>query len=466
MKLTLLALLVAAPVVAQVREVPAAFDTAGRVMVITSAMADSIQLGPPAWPVTGPFAEARLHRQEGGGYIIVVTRSDGALERFSISLEQLEALRTRFATSVPTQLQPPPAQPPPEPVLEPATSPSQIRNGARSFANGQVLLATTVWGPAIGNSARAIIDDPLAEYGAWFATIGATLYIARREMEREPSAAQSILANHAGLHGAGIGAALVRALGAEAPSDSGFNANYTSAMFAGGVTGALLGYTAGRRLSDAQAAASGFGADVGLLVSTAALASSDKLGDRFDAGAAGMLVAGTMAGYLMGPLYPGRSPSITAGDVLALASTGLVGALMAATAIEASDGDHERSANTLSAGLLGGIVAGHFLLARPADRTAEQAGLLLGATAAGAYIGAQIGSLDNQIDNTRVLAIASIGAGAAIWLMERRFAMDRPAGARQRSPRGRRSSIRVDLPALGMAAARMPGVYPILSISR
>lgn len=464
MKRTFLALLVAAPAIAQVREIPVAFDAAGRVMVVTPAIADSIQLAPPAWPVTGSYTEARLHRQEGGGYVVVVTRPDGALERFSISLEQLDAIRARFAVA--RIVSPPPAQLPPDAVVEPAASPPDVRNGARSFANGQVLLASTVWGPAIGNTARAIVDDPLAQYGAWFATIGAALYIARREMERGPSMSQSILANHAGLHGAGMGAAMVRALGAEAPSDSGFNANYTTAMFAGGVTGALLGYTAGRRLSEAQAAASGFAADVGLLVATAAIASSDRLGDRFDAGAAGMLMAGTMAGYLVGPLYPARSPIVTAGDVVALASTGLAGALVAATAIEATDGNHERSANALSVGLLSGIVAGHFLLARPADHTAGQAGLLVAATLGGAYLGAQIGALDNQTNSTRVLALSTIGAGAAIWLMERRFAMDRPASARQRSASGWRSSVRLDLPALGLVAARVPGVHPLLSISR
>ena len=464
--LSFAALLAATPLVAQVRELPVAFDAAGRIMVVTQSMADSLRLASPFWPVAGAFTEARLHRQEGAGYVVVVTRPDGALERFSISLEQFEAIRGRFAARASETAAAPPTQvPAAQPVSSVPPTTAQARNAGRSFANGQVLLASVVWGPAIGNSARAMIDDPLASYAAWFGTIGATLYLARREMDRGPTLAQSILANHAGLHGAGIGAAMVRALGAEAPSDSGRNANYTSAMFAGGVAGALLGYSAGRRLSEAGAAASGFAADVGLLVSTAAIASQDKLGDNFDSGAAATLVGGTLAGYLVGPLYPARAPSVTSGDVVALGAPGIVGVLAAATVIEASGSDQEESANVLSAGLLGGIAAGHFLLARRVDHTIEQAGLLFAATAVGAYIGAQVGSLDDRIDETRTLTVATLGAGAAIWLMERRFAMDRPTSSRLRGVHGW-SRLKLDLPALGMAAARVPGVHPILSISR
>src|SRR5688500_14745925 len=122
MKLVCAVLLVAAPAVAQVREIPVAFDAAGRVMVVTRTIADSVKLAPPGWPVSGNFSEARLHRQEGAGYIVIVTRPDGAMERFSISLEQVEAIRARF-TEAPAQL--PPVQPPPA-VSPPVPSDSGV----------------------------------------------------------------------------------------------------------------------------------------------------------------------------------------------------------------------------------------------------------------------------------------------------------------------------------------------------
>ena len=45
---------------AQVVETPQPFDSAGRLMAITPAIAARLQLGPPAWRVIGDFTEARL----------------------------------------------------------------------------------------------------------------------------------------------------------------------------------------------------------------------------------------------------------------------------------------------------------------------------------------------------------------------------------------------------------------------
>jgi len=80
-----LLLLVAPAAAAQVVETPQPFDSAGRLMAITPAIAARLQLGPPAWRVVGDYTEARLYSIGGDAYVLVVTRRDGSLERYSVT---------------------------------------------------------------------------------------------------------------------------------------------------------------------------------------------------------------------------------------------------------------------------------------------------------------------------------------------------------------------------------------------
>jgi hypothetical protein len=70
---------------AQAVERPEPFDSAGRVAAITPSVAARLQLGPPAWRITGNYQEARLYSLGDGGYVIIVTRPSGAVERYSVT---------------------------------------------------------------------------------------------------------------------------------------------------------------------------------------------------------------------------------------------------------------------------------------------------------------------------------------------------------------------------------------------
>src|SRR5512142_2933285 len=101
----LVVLLVGAPVVvtplgAQVTERAVAFDSLGRVPTITERLAERLRLGPPLWPVLGSFVSAQLFAKSTGGYALVVTRPDGALDRYDLSAEAAESLRGVIETAL------------------------------------------------------------------------------------------------------------------------------------------------------------------------------------------------------------------------------------------------------------------------------------------------------------------------------------------------------------------------------
>ncbi len=469
----------ASVVFAQVRELPVAFDSAGMVLVVSPAFADSVGFRAPIWPVAGAYVEARLFKQSEGGYIIAVRRADETVDRYSISLEQFASIRAVLGSrAAPEQ----PIVAPPvvsEPVEEPGLPDEQTRIpvgvkpelGGRSFANGQVLLASTVYGPALGYAVRSAVDDPLAYYGAYFGTIGASLYMAlRTASSSKVSFAQSIESNHAGLHGAAIGAGLAYLAIGEATDTSGKGA-YGLGVFAGGVGGALAGFHAARRMTSAEAAASSFGADVGLLLGVASVASRDRFGDNFDRSSVTTMIASTVGGYIAGPLYPRLSPdNVTVGDVVTLVSTGLTGIMAAGTIIALGDQDAERSANLLSAGMLVGIAVGHPFLVRPIDHTVLEGGVLLAAAGGGASAGARLASTGVRNPSAgRVLGIATLGSAVAIFFVERRFqTMDRTrlsSNLHQRPSRVALFKPRLDVAGGLLAASGAPGIHPVLRIA-
>src|SRR5262245_6167024 len=77
---------------AQIAETPVPFDSAHRVMTVTEALVDRLHLAPPAWPVTGSFREARLYSIQTGGFVLVVPRSSGVVDRYPLSDAQRATL--------------------------------------------------------------------------------------------------------------------------------------------------------------------------------------------------------------------------------------------------------------------------------------------------------------------------------------------------------------------------------------
>ena len=97
-----IALLAAAParLTAQVTERPVPFDSVGRVPAITEPLAARLRLAPPVWPVLGSFVRAQLFSKSTGGYTLVVSRPDGALDRYDLTGEAAESLRAVVVTAL------------------------------------------------------------------------------------------------------------------------------------------------------------------------------------------------------------------------------------------------------------------------------------------------------------------------------------------------------------------------------
>lgn len=83
---------------AQVVERPIAFDSAGRVLVLTPETAARARLAPPAWRVTGAFDNARLFALGDGSFVLVVTRPSGSVERYPLTQADIADLQWRVAS--------------------------------------------------------------------------------------------------------------------------------------------------------------------------------------------------------------------------------------------------------------------------------------------------------------------------------------------------------------------------------
>lgn len=119
---------------AQVVERPVAFDSAGRVIVMTPYIAQRAALRAPWWPVAGDFTEARLYAVN-DTYVLAVNRPSGVVERFNLSAADREAIRA-IVSRLPSD------------VIA-----SRV-NARNSFVRGQTLLGLTVYGPAFAGTIR------------------------------------------------------------------------------------------------------------------------------------------------------------------------------------------------------------------------------------------------------------------------------------------------------------------------
>ena len=83
---------------AQARERPVAFDSAGRVTVITPPLAARLGLSAPVWPVTGDYLDARLYAIDdaSSAFVLVVRRQREVLERYPMDAGR----RLELATAI------------------------------------------------------------------------------------------------------------------------------------------------------------------------------------------------------------------------------------------------------------------------------------------------------------------------------------------------------------------------------
>jgi hypothetical protein len=416
---------------AQVVERPVAFDSAGRVLVLTPETAARARLAPPAWRVTGSFDNARLFSTGGGSYVLVVTRPSGAMERYDLTAADVADLQRRVA------------------LLPPARMLETDRATRNAFIRNQTLLGLAVYAPSF---AYTVTNDDAGRVASWLLVSGVSYFGAStiaRDIGITP--AMNRLSTHAALHGGAAGLGIGEAFDMSRDGRA-------AAAFLGSVGGAAAGVVLGRDMTPSEAVATGFGADV-----AAGLALGLALGAGADSRtASGAMVAAGLAGYPLGLYYARNVPyNVTAGDVRALAVTAVVGALATTPFLTQSDPSGSTVALALTGGAVAGLVAGdRFLVRRFDHNTAEGTLLALGA-GAGGLMGAGVATLieSNQGgDGLLVASLGTVGAVAGIVVSER-LLLPR-ADARRLA-----SGLTVQPLGLAMAAAGMPGNHPLVRLT-
>jgi hypothetical protein len=432
---------------AQVVERPEAFDSAGRLVAITPPVAARLQLRPPAWRITGDFRDARLYNLSDAGYVIVVTRRNGTVERYLITAEDRAYLRAR-TRNLPPGLD--------EQISEGLAQVEQLARGGalNAFVRDQTILGLTVYAPsfayAVTNEAAGRIATYLIVAGASF--FGASSYA--RDFTVSPT--QNRLATLGAVHVGAAGYGLAYALGA---SDDG----QAVGIFAGSLAGTAAGLYFGRDMTPAQVAGAAFGADALGLV-TAGLnggAGNFEEGEDRARVAAATIVAAAALGTPLGAAYPKLVRyNVTAGDISTLWFTGGLGALGATSLVANEDPTDKEIMLALTGGFALGAVAGDRLLVKRMDHTAGDASLVGLGALAGALMGAGVSVLlDTDRSNDALIAgLATLGGvggiAAAEYYAAPRADAGRLATRIQFSPTG-----------LAMVAARQRGVHPIVSVT-
>lgn len=396
-------------------ETPAPFDNARRVIAITPSLAERLRLAAPVWPVAGEFRDARLYAvQPDGGFVLAVQRPGGAIERFRLSESQRGALAAAIDAAMIVAGHPT-GEPGADVVSEPA---------GNAFARRQTILAALVYGPLAaslasdGSAAGALYL--LVTGGAFFATYGGA-------QSSGLTRAQNALGGDLGIAGAAGG--WLAGYAADGNSDRG-----TRALALGGaIAGTIAGISLGRGLTDAEAHSASAG------VRSAALlgwAGSEAAGAS-SRGASGVVAASELVGFPVGLAYARRaSYTVTAGDVEATGTAGLIGALYGATF--AGDLQHPSHGQYawLGASYLGGLIIGDRLISRQFDLTQSQSSVGELGALAGGLIGLALPVLMDSHSNAVRYGASAAGATLGTWAV---IAESNPLP--EGAPRRRQSSL-------------------------
>ena len=445
----LLGALCAASALAQSVETPQSFDAAHRVMAVTPGLAERLHLAPPLWPATAPYREVRLYAvQPAGGYVLVVLRPTGVVERYTLTDAQRAALGAAVDSAAALTGRPG-GELSADIVSEPA---------GNAFARTQGLLGTFVYGPV----AASLADDGSVATGLYLLVAGGSFFVAYGAAQQEPfTRAQSDLAADLGL-AAGTGGWLA-GYAASGGSDRGVRLVSLASALAGTITGAQLG----RHLSDAEAHAGIFGLETGAALALDGAAASGASGRA----AAAIATAGGVVGLPFGLRYPRRaSYNVTAGDAQSIGTVGFIGALAGGMVGVGKHSTSRQVELSLATGYLAGEFVGARALARPFDLTQSQANVLKAGAIAGALMGEAVPALANSGNSRFVLGAGAVGAALAVSALAASFPGRVDDGAAAPRP-GRRfrtlDGLSVELRPMSLAgvAAHRPGTYPLLHVA-
>lgn len=294
-----------------------------------------------------------------------------------------------------------------------------------SFARRQLLEAAVVYGPL----AASLASDAQVAGALYLATTGATFFISYSAAQSENiTQAQSHLAADMGL-GAGAAGWLI-GYGATGNSGKGVR----TLALASALTGTISGAALGRSLTDAEAHSAWGGIQAG----AATAWSATTVAGFSSRSSAVAIVGGEAIGYAIGVHYPQRAGyTVTAGDVDAVQTAGLIGALTSGAFFGSNNHpSHKQFAATLGPGYLAGIMIGDLAISRPLDLTTSDATLGNVGAVAGGLIGLALPVLAGS--NSLAASMGLSGAGAAIG-MAGILAATRPEPAVMRTGASRRS---------------------------
>jgi hypothetical protein len=450
-------------------ERPAAFDSAGRLLLVTPALAARLRLGPPAFPVQGPFTEARLFAAPdaaaAGPAVLSVVRVGGAVERYPLAAAERAALVAAVTAGL-------------------AAGGSDLRSdtavvsqpAGRAFVRNQTALGLFVYGPATAVLLGS--DDGAGATLGYAAGAGAAFAVALATSQRQTvTRAQATLSGSMGLGGA-IAAPATLAVLASPDGDRG----YAAAALLGGVGGSILGFRRAAGMTDAEASASSAAAFLGAATSVGLATALDAYANEGTGRATGGAnIAALAAGYALGPRYARtRRYHVTAGDVEILTPAATTGALLGAAVGAAINSDNRGSGYArapwvgATAGLVAGTVLGDRLLVRRLDHTSAEADLAGLGTSVGGALGFALAASADVNSAAGYLTAGGIGALAGLAFSEAVLKPGPDAG-----PRRLRSSFvppvlqpgRLRVSPSGLALARLTaarggrGTFPVLSLT-
>ncbi|MDQ6768614.1 MAG: hypothetical protein M3Z54_01330 [Gemmatimonadota bacterium] len=432
---------------AQVVERPVPFDSAGQVLVVTPYIASRADLRSPWWPVSGDFTEARLYTANDSTYVLTVGRRTGTVERYSLSAADRDAIRA-IVSRLPREV-------------------IAARNDARNaFIRSQAILGLVAYGPTF---AGAIANNSAGVTAGYLVVAGGTFFAASEISRRMfVSRAQSDLAFNMGHNGSLAGWGAMYVLGASNRAQSG-------GAFVGGVTGAAIGLSVARHMTEADAVGAAFGSDIGALIGWGTMeairgretctpnvdpfvAPDCKRGLSTKSEVAIVLASGII-GYPLGVLYPRNARyNVTPGDIQTLWGTTFIGMATAGTFL--GDKSSRRAvATALTAGGIVGMIAGDRFLVQRFDHSRTEGGRVVFGTVAGGLMGAGIATLTNTNNPDPYLVSGMAAAGGLLGIIVTERYLD-PA------PDAGRGRFRVTFnPAsLPLLATRKPGTYSLINV--
>jgi len=431
---------------AQTIETPAPFDSAARLFVITPGVATRLGLVAPIWPPSGQYVDARLYSvSPGGGFVLVARSQSGVFERFPLSDAERASLQRVIDAAVLTTGRP--GADVGNDVSEPA---------GNGFARHLTVLGALAYGPL----AASLADDESAAGAAYLTVTGLTFFISYNAGQSgRITRAQSDLASNLGLATAAAGGLL--AYSATGNGDKGVRL----VALGSGIVGTVAGASLGRPLTDAEAHAAVTGIEA---TAAAGWAASSALGAS-SRGIAAAVAGSEMLGYAVGVRYPRRASfRVTAGDMNAVQTAGLVGALYGGAALAAIDDRDARAVGvTMGTSYLAGILVGNYAIARREDLITSEANIATVGALAGGLIGLAIPVLTQSDDTSLIFGAAGFGATLGMAATLGITKQNRAAGASRLGSVGR-PGWRVTVPsasALTGLVTRAPGRYPLLRVT-